>query len=192
MAARIFICDRRENPHAHAVYSELSRLIPASDIFFDRVSIQPGAPWPGYIQDQLRDCAVMLVQLHNNWHGIADPKSRLRRIDEDGDRVRKRDRFWRANAGENLASSDETAVASQPWPRELAGASVTVNGAAALLSHASPGRIMGQIPPQTRTGQGQPAGDRERRAESGDRGSADAGPSAHPHLAGRFRTSGKR
>lgn len=87
--ARIFICYRRENPHAYAVYSELSRLIPESDIFFDRTSIQPGTPWPGYIQDQLRDCEVMLVLLHEDWHGIADPKSRLRRIDEETDWVRQ-------------------------------------------------------------------------------------------------------
>lgn len=49
--------------------------------------------------------------------------------------------------GENLAVGDETIASGQNWPRELAGASVTVNGVAALLSHASPGRITGQIPP---------------------------------------------
>ncbi len=50
-------------------------------------------------------------------------------------------------AGESLALGDETVSLSQPWPLGLAGAAVTVNGVAALLNHASPGRIAGQIPP---------------------------------------------
>ncbi|MCC6538760.1 MAG: hypothetical protein IT162_14490 [Bryobacterales bacterium] len=49
--------------------------------------------------------------------------------------------------GENLALGDETIPLNQPWPSALAGSAVTVNGVAALLSHASPGRITGQIPP---------------------------------------------
>ena len=52
--------------------------------------------------------------------------------------------------GQNLSRT--TASAGAPWPRNLAGVTVTINGVAAPLTYVSPGQLNGQVPYETRPG----------------------------------------
>lgn len=88
--ARIFICYRRENARGYAgrIYDHLRTIYPEQDLFYDRESLKPGAPWPDYIRRQFGDCEFLLVVIQKNWHTIQDPESGARRLDEPGDWVR--------------------------------------------------------------------------------------------------------
>lgn len=88
--ARIFICYRRENARGYAgrIYDHLRTMYPEKDLFYDRESLKPGEPWPGYIKEQFRDCEFLLVVIQKDWHKTADPESGKRRLDDPVDWVR--------------------------------------------------------------------------------------------------------
>ena len=58
-------------------------------IFYDQTSIELGDAWPESIETALNEAEVIILVIGPKWLHLQDPKSGKRRIDLDGDWVRK-------------------------------------------------------------------------------------------------------
>jgi hypothetical protein len=87
--AKVFISYRRTDSAAFSgrIYERLIARFGRKNIFKDVDDIPPGVDFPEYIQNSLRQCAVVLVVIGPHWLEERDAKGE-RRLDDPGDFVR--------------------------------------------------------------------------------------------------------
>lgn len=87
----IFINYRRVPAKSDAlnIQTELEKHFGSGSVFLDIKDIEPGDYWAQNIQSGLEQARVLLVLLHSNWLHAQDPKSGMRRLDQEHDWVRK-------------------------------------------------------------------------------------------------------
>ncbi|MGA2602121.1 MAG: toll/interleukin-1 receptor domain-containing protein, partial [Bryobacteraceae bacterium] len=89
MGKPIFISYRTRDAAGHAdhLFYALSECFP-QQIFFDVETLQPGALWSQEIEDNVRECQVLLVVIGQDWLMCQDSKSGQRCLDRRVDWVR--------------------------------------------------------------------------------------------------------
>lgn len=88
---RIFISYRREDTQiiAGRIYSDLSLIFGAHNIFFDRYAIPDGVDFRVYLHKAVSECDVLLVVIGPKWLNISEPQQPgTRRLDNENDFVR--------------------------------------------------------------------------------------------------------
>jgi hypothetical protein len=87
---KIFISYRRKDSQAEArrLYDQLIKVYKPDEIFFDHLTITPGADFEQAIEAALAKCNVMIAIINKGWLKAADEAGR-RRIDQPNDFVRR-------------------------------------------------------------------------------------------------------
>lgn len=87
---KIFISYRRKDSQAEArrLYDQLIKVYKPDEIFFDHLTITPGADFEQAIEAALAKCNVMIAVINKGWLKAADEAGR-RRIDQPKDFVRR-------------------------------------------------------------------------------------------------------
>jgi formylglycine-generating enzyme required for sulfatase activity len=87
--ARIFISYRRDVSavYARLIAERMRMAFGRRDVFLDTGNLEYGADFVEQLEEQLRQCRVMLVLMHPSWPEVADAKGR-RRLDSPADYVR--------------------------------------------------------------------------------------------------------
>lgn len=90
-APAVFICYRRKENLQHAALLEesLGRILGPGAVFRDQKAIGPGDRFPARIEKAIRDAAVVLVLIGNDWLDIRSSASTQRRLERAGDYVRR-------------------------------------------------------------------------------------------------------
>lgn len=87
---KIFISYRRKDSQSEArrLYDQLIKVYKPDEIFFDHLTITPGADFEEAIEAALAKCNVMIAIINKGWLKAADEAGR-RRIDQPKDFVRR-------------------------------------------------------------------------------------------------------
>jgi hypothetical protein len=76
-------------PTASRLFNELAEAYGDARVFLDHERLEGGAAWPERLAAEARRTAVMLVLVGEGWLRARDPKTFVRRLDQEGDWVRK-------------------------------------------------------------------------------------------------------
>jgi TIR domain len=89
-SAKVFISYRREDSKwpARQLYNSFLRHLPQRQIFIDIDSIPPGADFVEILEQQVKECEIVLALIGPGWTGNMDPKTGRRRLDNPKDFVR--------------------------------------------------------------------------------------------------------
>ena len=87
----LFINYRREDSEilAPTLYQELNRVFEDNQIFFDKIAIDSGLPWPEEIKKYVKKSSIMFVLIGEKWLKLQHPDTGERRLDLDDDWVRQ-------------------------------------------------------------------------------------------------------
>src|SRR5262245_46760212 len=91
MNRTIFISYRRDDSSAEAmlVRKALVEKLGSENVFMDASSIEPGAEWPGAIQEKLKGADAVVAVIGPEWLRAGTDEWGRRRIDEESDWVRR-------------------------------------------------------------------------------------------------------
>jgi hypothetical protein len=87
----IFVSYRRDDSAGSAgrLHADLTRRFGEHPVFMDVTGLEPGVEWQQELRDALTSCKVFLAIIGKHWLTTADPGSGRRRLDMEGDWVRR-------------------------------------------------------------------------------------------------------
>jgi TIR domain len=76
-------------PTATWLFQELAAAYGAERVFLDHERLEGGAVWPEQLEAEAQRASVMLVLIGEGWLRAHEPETFVRRLDQEGDWVRK-------------------------------------------------------------------------------------------------------